>query len=101
MREKPERFEMKVAFLGGYRGWATDEVYFAPGEETEVTPEIAVYLQNTGFAVIVGPGPIEATQAATELAAKHGIDLSKVAGSGTDGRILIGDVKAHVDAEPA
>ena len=89
---------MKVAFLGGYRGWATDEVYFAPGEETEVTPEIAVYLQNTGFAVIVGPGPIEATPQATELAAQHGIDLSKVAGSGTDGRILVGDVKAVLDA---
>ena len=89
---------MKVAFLGGYRGWATDEVYFAPGEETEVLPHIAVYLQNTGFAVIVGAGPIEATPQATELATQHGIDLSKVAGSGTDGRILVGDVKAVLDA---
>ena len=87
---------MKVEFLGGYRGWATDEVYFAPGEEGEFTPEIAKYLENAGYVVTLQT--TEATPQATELAAKHGIDLSKVAGSGTDGRILVGDVKAHVDA---
>lgn len=41
---------------------------------------------------------VEATEAATELAEELGVDLGSVEGSGKDGKITVGDVKAASDA---
>ena len=41
---------------------------------------------------------VEATDAARELAAEHGVSLADVNGSGTDGRILKADVERHIEA---
>lgn len=43
--------------------------------------------------------PPDATDAAIALALESGIDLSSVSGSGTDGRILVGDIRALLDEE--
>ena len=42
---------------------------------------------------------VEATDEARELAAEHGLDLATVAGSGKDGRVLVGDVRALIEEE--
>jgi pyruvate/2-oxoglutarate dehydrogenase complex dihydrolipoamide acyltransferase (E2) component len=42
-------------------------------------------------------GP-DVTDAAARLAAEHSIDLSEVAGTGKDGRIIDADVQAVIDA---
>lgn len=44
---------------------------------------------------------IDATDAAIELAEKHGIDLAGLDGTGADGRILVSDVEAVVEAGQA
>ena len=88
---------MKVEFLAGYQGWITDEVYYKAGDVVEVEPKVATYLQHNGRAVIVEPKEIEATPGATKLALENDVDLAQVSGSGADGRILIGDVKAYLD----
>lgn len=41
---------------------------------------------------------VEATDAARELAAEHGVSLADVSGSGTDGRVLKADVERHIEA---
>ena len=87
---------MKVQFLSGYRGWATNEQYYASGEVGEFETEIAKYLERVGRVVVLDE--VEATPQAVELAAQHGINLNAVAGSGADGRILVGDVKEAIDA---
>lgn len=43
----------------------------------------------------------DATEAAVDLAEEHEIDLSKVTGSGKDGRIVVRDVRELLDAQPA
>ena len=91
---------MKVQFLGGYRGWATEEVYFANGEETEVTPYIAEYLEKVGFAKVVDKKrqTPNATPKAVELATEGGIPLDEIEGTGADGRVLVEDIRAYIDA---
>lgn len=42
-------------------------------------------------------GPVDATAAARDLAAEHGIDLRSVEGSGQGGRIVVFDVKAAIN----
>lgn len=42
----------------------------------------------------------DATEAAADLAAEHGIDLESLVGSGADGKILVSDVEAAVNPEP-
>lgn len=44
------------------------------------------------------PESVNATDAAVELAAEHGIDMADVEGTGEDGRILKSDVEAAVEA---
>jgi 2-oxoglutarate dehydrogenase E2 component (dihydrolipoamide succinyltransferase) len=46
----------------------------------------------------VGGAEIDATDAARALAAENGIDLASVRGSGADGRITVGDVRAVLEA---
>lgn len=41
----------------------------------------------------------DATNAAAQLAAEHGIDLASVQGSGTGGRITKGDIEALIGAD--
>jgi len=43
------------------------------------------------------PESIDATGAAEELAAEHGVDLASIEGTGKDGRILKGDVQSVID----
>lgn len=43
----------------------------------------------------------DATPEAAALAAENDLDLSEIDGSGEDGRILVGDVEAYLDAEAA
>lgn len=40
---------------------------------------------------------VDATDAARELAAEHSIDLAAVDGTGADGRVLVGDVRARIE----
>lgn len=42
---------------------------------------------------------VDATDAARELAEAEGIDLTAVEGTGADGRIVLGDVRALIDDE--
>ena len=42
-----------------------------------------------------------ATPAAMQMAREHGIELRAIAGTGPAGRILVGDVEAHLGASPA
>lgn len=46
-------------------------------------------------------GRVKASPVAKKLAAEHGINLSRVAGSGPDGRIVKGDVEAAIANPPA
>lgn len=48
----------------------------------------------------VEPGEVDATDAARELAASHGIDLSRVRGSGESGRVLKADVETLIPTTP-
>jgi pyruvate/2-oxoglutarate dehydrogenase complex dihydrolipoamide acyltransferase (E2) component len=43
------------------------------------------------------PEGVDATNAARELAAEHGVDLAEVAGSGEEGRVLVDDVRAVIE----
>lgn len=42
---------------------------------------------------------VNATDAAIKLAEEYGIDISEVEGSGSDGRVTVGDVKAVIPEE--
>ena len=44
------------------------------------------------------PEEVTATAEAEELAEKHGVDLSEVKGTGTDGKVLKGNVQDFLDA---
>ena len=83
---------MKVRFLVGYRGILTDEVHFPPGTEQEFEKETANRLIDEGRAL---PLEVEATEAATELAIKGGVNLAEVKGSGSGGRITVKDVRDY------
>lgn len=87
---------MKVEFLTGYRGFITEEKYYKAGEVVDLEPGIANYLLDAERVVLVGMH-VEATPAATEYAIQHGVNIAKIAGSGADGRILISDVRKHLD----
>ena len=91
---------MRIQFINGYRGILTNEIHYLPGTVMDLDRETALELIREGRAVAYDPDPepIEATDAAVELAAEHGIDLAKVAGSGAEGRILVSDVKAAINA---
>ncbi len=52
-------------------------------------------------AYIPAPEGPDATDAAKALAAEYGIDLTTVTGTGQDGRIVIGDVDAIIQAATA
>ena len=90
---------MKVKFLVGYRGWITGERHYPPGTVCELDEDAAVRLIDEGRAELYQekPGPVEATPSATKFAVENNINLARVVGSGTDGRILVGDVKAYLD----
>jgi pyruvate/2-oxoglutarate dehydrogenase complex dihydrolipoamide acyltransferase (E2) component len=45
------------------------------------------------------PVAVDATDAAAELANEHGIDLATVKGTGSNGRITVGDVRALVNGD--
>src|SRR5690606_13335098 len=46
-------------------------------------------------------GEVDATGAARELAAEHGLDLSTVTGTGAGGRVLKSDVEKVLSVQPA
>lgn len=46
---------------------------------------------------VVESAPIDATDAARALAESNGIDLATIEGTGANGRITVGDVRALVD----
>ena len=92
---------VKVEFISGYRGWATNEEYFAPGRETKVTQEIAEYLQDHGFAKIieaVPEGKPNITPSAHKIAIRNGLDLAEITGTGQGGKITVQDVKDLINA---
>ena len=41
---------------------------------------------------------VNATDAAVELAAEHGVILADIEGTGEDGRVLVGDVRRYIEA---
>lgn len=64
-------------------------------EEAQRLYEVGYLELLMAKAVEPEPEPIDATDAAIELAAELGIDLATVSGTGAGGRILISDVRAH------
>jgi len=52
------------------------------------------YLEHLKEALTVSTDDVDATEAAVKLAEEHGVDLTKIEGSGKDGRITKGDVEA-------
>jgi len=69
-------------------------------EDVENAP--APTLAAVGAASTAGAnGRAKASPVAKKLAAEHGIDLSRIAGSGPDGRIVKGDVEAAIANPPA
>jgi N utilization substance protein A len=65
----------------------------APEAEAEPQPEVEAGPETEAEPE---PAEVDATSAAEELAAEHGIDLTAVEGTGQDGRVLKGDVEAVV-----
>ena len=90
---------MKVKFITGYRGVLTQELHYKPGTVFEFDQSTAEALIAEGRAepVIPEQTEVEATEAAIELSLEHGINLSGVKGSGAGGRILVSDVRKHIE----
>lgn len=94
---------MKVRALSSIRvrGQQGQTVQLSPGETYDLDRDVAETLIDHGEAVgvqdyetQVQPAPeTKATDAARDLAEEEGIDLSKVDGSGEDGKILKSDVQ--------
>jgi pyruvate dehydrogenase E2 component (dihydrolipoamide acetyltransferase) len=63
---------------------------------TQTAPAATNSAQNSEF-----PGGVKATPVARRLAAEHGVDLTRVAGSGPGGRIRKADVEAAIANPPA
>lgn len=57
------------------------------------TPVVPMYLP---MPETPAPKPVNATDAAIDLAAEHGIDLATVKGTGAGGRITVADVTALI-----
>jgi pyruvate/2-oxoglutarate dehydrogenase complex dihydrolipoamide acyltransferase (E2) component len=92
------RAQMKIKFLAGYRGPYTRNVYCPAGTEMELHKGYAAWLLDNGWAL---PVEVDVTQAAIDLALANKIPLAKVKGSGTDGRILVGDVEQAIEEASA
>ncbi len=75
---------------------ASPEAEAEPEPEDEPEPEVEAGPEVEAEAE---PAEVDATSAAEELAAEHGVDLTAVEGTGQDGRVLKGDVEAVVAKE--
>lgn len=85
----------------------------APGEEVPealrnlVTAQLAAGRASGGAAVggepaaVAADRPLRVTPIARRLAAEHGIDLTRITGSGPDGRIVEADVRRAIAAAEA
>ena len=76
---------------------ASEEGRVEKGEAFETTPERAALLEDRGLAETVA----EATDEAAQLANAEDVDLREIEGSGEEGRILVGDVRAALSSENA
>jgi pyruvate/2-oxoglutarate dehydrogenase complex dihydrolipoamide acyltransferase (E2) component len=78
---------------------------FGPGEVAigfdPDNPYDAAKLADEKFVAVAEPDGPEITDEARELAEQLGVDLEKVAGSGQNGRILIGDVQKASENQEA
>lgn len=63
----------------------------------EAGAEVDAAEMDSGVEEAEAPAEIDATDAASELAQEHGIDLADVEGTGADGRILKSDIEALVE----
>ena len=93
-------------------GHHTEDIHtgatFAPGEEAigldPTDPFDAAKIADGAFEPLPetpAETPPDATPDAVEKAAELGVDITTVAGSGKDGRILVADVEAAHDNEEA
>ena len=69
-------------------------------EDVEAVIAAGVGAAGVGAASAAAPaaGPVKASPVAKRLAAEHNVDLSRIAGSGPDGRIIKEDVEAAIAA---
>lgn len=95
----------RVAFWEVDERHPDGEVYVAGDSVVEVgRTEGVLRALSRGFLVEVEGATkakvasINATEAATELAAQRGIELHAIEGTGLEGRILLSDVEAAIDA---
>jgi hypothetical protein len=62
-------------------------------------PKYSVPLSKLHAPEPKAPPEPDATDAARELASEYGIDLRAIAGSGVDGRVLVGDVREAIEED--
>ena len=81
-------------------------VLLKAGDVVEFPIEYGEQLLGSGMVKIAAQAPThlevivhEATEGAVSLAQSHGVDLAVVKGTGTDGRILVADVRAFITSE--
>lgn len=77
----------------------TTKPVLAGPSEIKAEPVEPAELESAIVEEEIGDDPFadNATEGAIELAAKHGIDLADVSGTGKDGRILKRDVEALIE----
>jgi len=68
-----------------------------PAPAAAAEPQQALDLEGPERGSEPAEPPVDATAAAERLAAEAGIDLCQVGGTGLEGRVLLGDVKAVID----
>lgn len=97
-----------VSGMVGGKGGSKGSAAPAPAaKQTDAQPEAASSVAATPAPALAGelndefPDGVKATPVARRMAAEHGVDLSRVGGSGPDGRIRKADIEVYLANPPA
>ena len=97
-----------VSGMVGGKGGSKGSAAPAPAaKQTDAQPEAAPSVAATPAPAPAGelsdefPDVVKATPVARRMAAEHGVDLSRVGGSGPDGRVRKADIEAYLANPPA
>ena len=97
-----------VSGMVGGKGGSKGSAAPAPAaKQTDAQPEAAPSVAATPAPAPAGelsdefPDGVKATPVARRMAAEHGVDLSRVGGSGPDGRVRKADIEAYLANPPA